>query len=363
MKIAIIHNYLEGVGGAERVGLTLANELNADFYTTNINENVLKNLNFDVNIKSIGRIPSWPLLRQQVCLNKFKKLDLNQDYDFFIIEGDWAMTAAVHNRPNIWYAHSPLREIWDLYDYVKNEVIPPYARIPFSLWARYNRMMDKKHVKYVGTIISNSEHTRAKIKQFLGRDSRVIYPPIETTKYHYKKNGDFWLSVNRIIPPKRIELQLEAFKKLPQEKLYIVGPLVPSIKQKVYYNDIKRIMPANVTLLDTVSFNQLTDLYANCKGFITTARDEDFGMTPVEAMASGKPVIVPDEGGYKESVIQNVTGKLIHNIDAEKIVCAVEEISSNPAQYKDACLQQAKKFDTSIFIRKIKSVIELSSKQ
>ena len=102
---------------------------------------------------------------------------------------------------------------------------------------------------------------------------------------------------------------------------------------------------------------ELIDLYANCKGFITTSKEEDFGMTPVEAMASGKPVIAPNEGGYKETIINGVTGKLIDNINVEKLVEAIQEIGENPKQYKNTCLRQAKKFDTKVFIKKIKEQI------
>ena len=123
-------------------------------------------------------------------------------------------------------------------------------------------------------------------------------------------------------------------------------------------NKIYPIKPKNVEILSWVDNKTLINLYANCKGFITTSKDEDFGMTPVEAMASGKPVIAPNEGGYKETVIDGITGKLINNIHVDKLVQAIKEIGKNPKKYKNACLKQAKKFDTSIFIKKIKEEIE-----
>ena len=98
-------------------------------------------------------------------------------------------------------------------------------------------------------------------------------------------------------------------------------------------------------------------MYANCKGFITTSLDEDFGMTAIEAMASGKPVIAPNDGGYKESVINNKTGILINNIDPKKIIKAIKKISINPEKYRAACTKQAKKFSSKEFARKIKSSI------
>ena len=111
-------------------------------------------------------------------------------------------------------------------------------------------------------------------------------------------------------------------------------------------------------MLSWIEHDKLIDLYANCKGFIATAKDEDFGMTPVEAMASGKPVIAANEGGYKETVIDGVTGMLIDDINADKLVEAIKKMGENPQKFKAACIEQAKKFDTKIFIKKIKEQIK-----
>jgi len=181
---------------------------------------------------------------------------------------------------------------------------------------------------------------------------------METSKFHYEKTGDYWFSVSRLITHKRIDMQIEAFKKLPDEKLIIVGSYEKSRHFKQYADYIKNIKPENVEILHWIKQEDIIDLYSNCKGFITTAQDEDFGMTPLEAMASGKPVIAPNEGGYKETVIDGITEKLIDNINTEKLVEAIREIGKNPIMYKDACLERAKRFDTKIFIEKIKEQIE-----
>jgi len=363
MKIAIFHNYMDNIGGAEIVTLTLARELGADIYTTCIDKEKIKKMGFsNIKIKSIGKIPINAPYRQQFALLKFRKLNLGKKYDFYIIAGDWAMSGAVNNKPNLWYVHSPIREIWDAYEYVRKNAVPLPLRPFFDVWVYLNRYLNKKYIQEVDKIVCNSKNTQKRVKKYLNKNAVVINPPIETAKFHYKKTGNYWLSVNRLLIAKRIDMQIKAFKKLPNEKLIIVGSYEKSRHFQKYADYIKKIKPKNVTLLHWIDDEKLLDLYANCKGFIATAINEDFGMTPIEAMASGKPIIAGNEGGYKEPVINNITGKLIDNINAEKLAEAIgkmsKELRKNPAKYRTTCQKRAKKFDAKIFIKKIKKEIE-----
>jgi glycosyltransferase involved in cell wall biosynthesis len=359
MKIAVFHNAMDTIGGAEIVGLTLAKELKADFYTTNIDKEKIKKLGFsNIKMHSIGKVPINAPFRQQLALWRFRKLNLRGKYDLYIIDGDWAMSGAVNNKPNIWYVHSPIREIWDLYEYTKKNNISRWKWPLFDLWVLLNRHLNRKYVRHIKKIVCNSINTKNRVKKYLGRDAVVINPPIDTKKFYYKKNGDFWLSVNRLISHKRVDIQIKAFQKLPKEKLIIVGSYEQSRHFKAYADYIKRIKPNNVEILSWVNDKKLVELYANCKGFITTSKDEDFGMTPVEAMASGKPVIAPNEGGYKETIINGKTGILIEDINEDKLIDAIKIIGKNPEKYKQACINQAKKFDSKIFIKKMRSEIQ-----
>jgi glycosyltransferase involved in cell wall biosynthesis len=356
MKIAIFHNFLDNIGGAEIVTLTLARSLQADIYTTNIDQEKIKLLGFDTaNIFSIGTVHLNAPFRQQKALFLFRHLNLISKYDFFIIAGDWAMSGAINNKPNLWYVHSPIREIWDLYEETRKNTVPWFARWFFDIWVKYNRYLNLKYVKHVNTLVCNSQNTQKRISRYLKRDADIIYPPIDTAHFHYETNGNYWLSVNRLINHKRIELQLEAFKNLPNEKLVIVGSYEHSRHFLQYAEFIKKNKPDNVEIVSWVDSKKLMSLYANCKGFITTAHDEDFGMTPVEAMASGKPAIAPNEGGYRETIVNGITGELIDNLNSDTLVDAINRIGQNPEYYKDACIKQAHKFSTEIFIEKIKS--------
>jgi glycosyltransferase involved in cell wall biosynthesis len=365
MKIAIFHNFLDNIGGAEIVTLILARELNADVYTTNIDFEKIKKMGFSEitpRIYSIGKIPLNAPFRQQIALWKFKKLNLKDKYDFFIIAGDWAMSGAVNNKPNLWYVHSPIREIWDSYKYVRNNLVPFPLRPIFDIWVYYNRYLNKKYIKHVKKIACNSKNTQNRVKKFLKRDAIIINPPIETSKFKFKKYGNYWLSVNRLISHKRVDMQIKAFSKLSNEKLIIIGSYEKSRHFIQYAEYIKKIKPKNTEILSWVSQKKLINLYANCKGLIATAIDEDFGMTPIEAMASGKPVISGNEGGYKETIINGKTGILIEDINVNKLANAVKEVGkelkTNPKKYKKACIKRAKEFDVKVFIGKIKEEIK-----
>ncbi len=358
MKIAVFHNFMDNIGGAEMVGLTLAREFDADFYTTNIDKDKISKMGFEnVNLVSIGSVPVNAPFRQQAALRRFRHLDLRKKYDFYLIDGDWAMSGAVNNRPNLWYVHSPIREIWDLYRYTRQHTVPWYGKYMFDAWVRYNRFLNRRYVASVNHIVCNSKNTQQRVKRYLKRDAVVINPPIDTSLFRYGRNGDFWLSVNRLITHKRVDMQIRAFSKMPGERLVIVGSYEQSRHFRAYSDYIKSIKPHNVEILSWVSREKLIQLYAECKGFITTSKDEDFGMAPVEAMASGKPVIAPNEGGYKETVLQGTTGVLIDEINEDKLVEAIRQIGTSPQRYKDACLRRSQAFDTKKFVSKISEII------
>ncbi len=356
MRIAIFHDYIGAIGG-EKLILTLARELKADVITTDIDKDSIRKMGFeDVKIMSLGETIKFPPLKQITASYKFATCDFSTRYDFFIFSGNWAYFAAKKHKPNMWYCLTPTRAFYDLYDtFTKRQSF--IVRNLFKIWVAIHEPISRRFVYHVQFITTISKNVQKRIKRYHGLDSTIVYPAIDISKYRFEKYGDFWLSVNRLYPEKRIELQIDAFGQMPTENLFIVGGFAKGDHAAKYASKIIDNLPINVKLLGSISEDELIELYANCKGLITTAMDEDFGMTPTEAMASGKSVIAVSEGGYLETIIDGKTGILVE-AESGDVINAVNTISKNPEKYRKDCEEQAKKFDLPIFVKSMKNIIE-----
>jgi glycosyltransferase involved in cell wall biosynthesis len=356
MKIAIFHDYFGAIGGGEKLVLILAKNLNADVITTDINRESIEKMGYSgINIISLGNTSKMPPLKQISASLLFAICDYSKRYDFFIFSGNWAYFAAKKHKPNLYYCHTPTRAFYDLYStFLKRQ--PTIVSIFFRIWVHLHRPVSEYYLSHVCKIATNSRNTSKRIKKYFDRDSEIIYPPVETSKYTCKEYGDFWLSVNRLYPEKRVEMQIEAFRKMPEEKLIIVGGYSKGDHAQSYAENVIDNLPANVKVFGEVSEIELIDLYSRCRGFICTAMDEDFGMTPVEAMASGKPVVAVNEGGFKETVIHGKTGILVE-AKIQNIIEAIKHVSKAPSNYRSECFKRASMFDISIFENAMKKSI------
>ncbi|MBP1928320.1 glycosyltransferase involved in cell wall biosynthesis [Methanolinea mesophila] len=356
MKIAIFHDYFGAIGGGERVVLTMARILQADVITTDVD--AVPRIADDVPVISIGRTIKIPPFKQMSASYLFSRADYSDEYDFFIFTGNWSHYAARRHHPNLWYCYTPVRPFYDLYaTFLGRQGFA--TRQAFRAWVGGHRVFDRRSVGSIDRIITISENVQTRIKKFYGRDAEILYPPVDVSRFHCREYGDFWLSVNRLYPEKRIELQIEAFAEMPEERLLIAGGYAAGDHAHAYASEIVRDLPENIEILGEVEEKELVDLYARCRGHICTAMDEDFGLTPIEAMASGKPVVAVNEGGYRETVTAG-TGILVR-ADPGEIREAVKKISRNPELYRDACIKRAQDFDIPVFKEKlIRAVYEAS---
>jgi glycosyltransferase involved in cell wall biosynthesis len=357
LKVAIFLDYIGSIGGGVRVALMLARALQADIITTDVSSEVVKRLGYeDVRIRSLGRTIKQMPFKQISATFLFAVCDFSREYDFFIFSGNWSHYAAKRHHPNLWYCYSPVRAFYDQKEITISRQTNAVTRILAGLWIRTHSWFDRRSVRNLDRAIAISETVRQRIKDFHEKSSEIIYPPVDTKKFQFKEYGDFWLSVNRIYPEKRIDLQFEVFRKLPEERLVVIGGYATGDLAARYYERLIKNIPENVEMRGAIREDELIDLYARCKGLICTAEDEDFGLTPVEAMASGKPVVAVNEGGFRETVVHGKTGLLVE-ADRDELVGALEEISRDPERYKEECIKRAREFDTSVFLKGFRKLI------
>lgn len=355
LKVAVFVDYIGAVGGGERVAFALARALGGDVVTTDVNFESIEKLGYqDLRIISLGKTLGVPPLKQISACAKFARCDFSAEYDFFVFSGNWCHYAAKKHKPNLWYCHTPVRAFYDLRGAVVSRQPNPLLKGLASLWIEVHRRFDEQAAKSVDRIVVNSENVQKRVFAAYGLASTLIYPPVDLRKFRFIECADYWLSVNRIYPEKRIELQFEVFRSLPEERLVVVGGYSKGDHASRYYKKLLADLPDNVEIRGEVSDEELIDLYGRCKGLICTAVDEDFGLAPVEAMASGKPVVAVKEGGFLESVVDGVTGRLVE-AEADRIAEAVRQISEEGClPYKEACMARAMAYSEERFVRLIK---------
>jgi len=350
MRVAIFHDFFPFIGGGERLVLTLARAWNATVYTTEAQPASIERLGFrDVRLVSLGRLIPQPPLKQMHASLRFATARV--DADAYVVSGHWAIWAARHNHPNVLYCYTPARPFYDMRKSLPERQRSPVHRLIARAWVNLHGAADRVAWTQVDRVVAVSERIRQRVRAQVGRESRVVYPPTDVSRFRFDALGDYWLSVNRLYPDKRVEIQLDAFRRLPKERLVVVGGYSPYPRDKAWeYVEALR-PPPNVEFRGEVSESELVELYARCRGLLCTARDEDFGMTPVEAMASGKIVLAVDDGGYRESVVPGETGYLLPP-DPAAFASTISSLTTADLEGKvDACRSRAQRFDISQFLQ------------
>ena len=358
MKLAVFYDFLETMGGGERVALLLASHFGADLITTQYDPELPTRAGYPgIRVVSLGRVVRTPPLKQIHASWKFRRSRLD-GYDFHLILGNWALYAARRHHPNAYYCLTPTRSFFDQREAMLSRLAPGIRGVARA-WTALHGRLERNAIRDVDRIAGISGTVQARIRQYYARASEVIYPPVATSKYRFTELGEAWLSVSRLYPEKRIDLLFEVFRRLPSERLILVGGHAPGDRARRYLERLDP--PQNVTILGPVPEDRLLDLYARCHGFITAAVDEDFGLTPVEAMASGKCVLATDEGGYRETIQPGRTGYLLPP-NPDSFVEKIRELDeSRLLLMREDCIRRAQAFDESVFLKKMKSVIERSS--
>lgn len=380
MKVALVHDYIKEYGGAERVLKTLTemypdapiytafkvNGSTADreFVGTKIIESKF------APILKIGNLYSPLRFLAPVIWGSF---DLSK-YDLVIVSSSWYITRGFKIGPStkvIDYCHTPPR--W-LYGYetsvgfTKYWPVKVYAKIIGYFMRKFDYKTAQKPARNaahsvvggVDAFIANSREVAVRITKFYGRDSIVINPPIDVEAISKLTKGvkkeSFYLIVSRLVGAKGILEAVNIFSKLGVN-LKIVG-------ESHGYSDIQSKLKnskSNVEILGAVSDEEKFKLMAKAKGFVALARNEDFGMTVVEAHATGTPVIAFNGGGFKETIVEGVNGVFVNEINETEIGRAIKKIEKTKWN-KEKIINLSRKYSVSRFKREMLQFIDAQVK-
>lgn len=355
MRVAIVHDYLNQYGGAERV-LEALHDLypDAPVYTSIYDPEAMppSYRTWDIRTSFIQRLPGWRKHFRRYFLlypSAFESFDLSA-YDL-IISSSSAYAKGVIPRPDavhVCYCHTPMRFAWRTHDYIEREQLRGPVRSVLPLALTYVRLWDVVTANRVDVFVANSREVARRIRRYYGREAEVVPPPVDLPPYAPRSPAGFYLAGGRLIPYKRIELAVEAFNhlRLPL-KIFGDGRDRPRLE---------RLAGPNIQFLGWVDESTRRDLFARCRAFIFPG-EEDFGITPVEAMAAGRPVIAYRSGGALESVIEGVTGRFFTEPSAASLAAAV--LASQHDRYDPLTIRQhAETFSRDRFLRQMRAVLD-----
>ena len=336
MRVAIVHDWLVTNAGAEKVLRGMVNLYPdadifslVDFLTDKDRDTILDGKNAYTTF--IQKLPfAKKHFRNYLPLfpKAIESLDLS-GYDL-IISSSWAVAKGIKKDPNqihICYCHTPIRYAWDLYEeYTSNLKQPKKFIVQQSL--KYIRNWDISTLDRVDYFIANSKFIQERIQRIYHRESTVIYPPVNIDKFTlHEEKGDFYLTASRLVPYKKTKLIVEAFNKMPDKKLVVIG-------SGEEYDSIKKIAKDNIKVLGYQSDEVLISTMQKAKGFVYAAI-EDFGIIPIEAMACGTPVIALNKGGTKETVINKLTGVHFEEQTHQSLIDAIKTFEKLDFDYKN----------------------------
>lgn len=361
-RIAIVCDWLTNWGGAERCILAF-HEIwpEAPIYTLIYDEKKMPEFaNADIRTSYLQKMPlakkKWAFWLNQMP-GAIEKFDLSE-YDI-VLSNSHAVAKGIITKPStlhICYLDSPTRYLWD-YTYLYLKELRPLKFAPLDWlakkWIAYSftklRTWDYLAGQRPDKIVAISHYIRKRTEKYYRRTTDVIYPPVNASLYEPSEDvGDYFLIVGRQVAYKRTDIVVEAFNKLGLP-LVVIGD-GPDLDK------LKKIAKGNITFLGRIPDAEVKNYYAKCRAFIFP-QEEDFGITPLEAQASGRPVIAYRAGGALETVVEGKTGIFFDEQTPESIIEAVKDFDDKKFNPK-TIREHAEKFDIKIFKEKISQYVE-----
>jgi len=357
MKVALIHDWLTGMRGGEKVLEALCELFpDADIFTLvwikgSVSAKIEKHR---ITTSFLQKLPLvekryrhyLPLMSCAIRSLDVSGYDLVISSSHCVAKGVSVRKGAVH----ICYCHTPMRYIWNQYDeYFNRERAGFLVSSAMKLVRPYLQKWDVKTADGVDLFIANSNHVRKRINEYYRKDAQVVHPPVDIEGYPAVKQGNYFLMVTALVPYKRVDMAIKAFNKLGLP-LKIVGSGPDAAR-------LKNLAAPNIEFLGWQEDSAIKQYYAGCRAFIFP-QEEDFGITAVEAQAAGKPVIAFGKGGAQETVIEGATGTFFYESTAESLADAVqrfERMSFSEEKIK----MNAQKFALQRFEEGIKALVSL----
>jgi glycosyltransferase involved in cell wall biosynthesis len=358
LKVAIVHDWLNQIGGAEAVLEALVGMFpGAPVYTSIYSPEAMPATyrQWDIRTTWMDRLPGIYRHHQPYLLLyplAFGKLRID-GYDL-VISNKSAFCFGVRTPPetrHICYCLTPTRYVWDFESYVEREQVGRAARWLVRPFLSSLQRWERAAADRVDQFVAISREIQARVRHLYDRESVVVYPPVETKRFEpaWKEgHDDYYLVVSRLVPYKRIDLAIRAFNDLGLP-LWIGG----NGRDRA---SLEALAGPNVRFLGRVPDEELGPLLARCRAFIFPGL-EDFGITPVQAMAAGRPVIAYAGGGAADYVVEGVTGTFFHEQTPGSLtgaVCRFEQMAFDPQTIR----AYAEQFDASVFKAKMEAFIQ-----
>ncbi|HEY8582892.1 MAG TPA: glycosyltransferase [Capillimicrobium sp.] len=344
-RVALVHDFLLDVRGAERVFAALADVYpQADLFTAVYDPAGTEGrfAHRNVNTSFLQRLrPTARSFRPLLPLYPYamEAMDLS-GYDLVLSSSSaWAHGVIVDPEAvHVCYCHNPFRYAWNAREETLSQrgaLQRAALSVVFQRWRQWDWIAAQRVDRY----IANSEMTRRRIRRYFGRDADVVYPPVETSRFAPGPVSDYYVVLSELMPHKRIQHAVEAFNRL-RLPLVVVGD-GPDARR------LRRLAGPTVSFAGRVTDERAAELLSAAKALIVTATEE-FGIAAVEAQAAGRPVIALAEGGVRETVQEGITGAFYEHADPDalaEVVARFDPLAIDPAD----CVANADRFDVAHF--------------
>ncbi len=359
MSKYILHDALQVAGGAERLTLDLAFGL-PDYrlvVSRVYREAEILLRGRDLEIRSLGTAFTRALGRIPEAIVCFShSTAFLGDAETVLYSGFYAPFAVGNQRHGrrAYYCHTPPRFAYEMRQFYLDRIPAPARPLANGFFDHLRRNYEAS-LKQMDVLAANSRNVQGRLRRILGVEAQVVNPPIDTERFRWIEQGDYFVSLARLTEYKRVELIVRAFLRMPDRRLVVAstGPQEGHLRRLA-------AGAGNIVFAGLMTDDRLSDLVGRSRAAIYVPMDEDFGMSPVEAMAAGKPVVGVAEGGLLETVVEGETGFLVSAPPSvESVADAVNRLTAQRAlAMREACEARARLFSKALFLERMKALLE-----